>query len=59
MAIFDTPSISVTSKSNEQNISSANAWMNQTSDALNYYIPYLESRIEALENAINELKKEE
>lgn len=58
MSTLDYPSISVANKTNEQNMSMMNAWAIETTEKMNYYIEYLEAKLEQLENKINEMQED-
>lgn len=58
MEIINTPSISVSNKSNEENIQALKSWANNMTDTFNFYITSLQSQIEELNKEIQTLKGE-
>ena len=56
MSMFDDPCISVSRKSNEQNMESCKAWMQQVAYQLNYIIPVMQTQISDLEKRVSELE---
>ena len=58
MEIVNTPSISVSEKSNEQNIQALKSWANNMTDAFNFYITSMQSQLDELKKEIQTLKGE-
>lgn len=58
MSTFDYPTMS-SQKSTDENVSAVRVWASDVTEKMNYYIDYLESRIESLENRIAQVEGEE
>lgn len=56
MANFDYPKVSLSGKTNEENIQAVKAWAIDMADMMNAYINNLEERVTTLESMMNELK---
>lgn len=56
MAYLDDPAISLSKKTNEQNIAACKAWMQNVSYLLNSVIPNMENKITNLEARIKQLE---
>lgn len=52
---FDYPGINVGEKTNEANIHAIKSYLDDLSDQLNYYISYLEEKVEALETIVSNM----
>jgi len=58
MEIFNAPSVSISGKSNEENVQALKAWANNVSDTLNFYLSSLQSQIDEMKKEISQLKGE-
>ena len=58
MEIVNTPSVSVSEKSNEQNIQALKSWANNITETFNFYITSMQSEIDELKKEIHTLKGE-
>lgn len=58
MEIFNAPNVSVSGKTNEENLQAIKAWANSVSDTLNFYLTSLQSQIDELKKEISQLKGE-
>jgi len=56
MASFDVPSISISDKTNEQNMQVVKSYLSEMADKLNYEINVLQDAILALQEEIDQLK---
>lgn len=56
MEIFDSPNVSVNSKTPEENLQALKSYLTNMSDALNYQFGIVNKEINALQEQINELK---
>lgn len=58
MEIFNAPNVSVSGKTNEENLQAIKAWANSVSDTLNFYLTSLQSQIDEMKKEISQLKGE-
>lgn len=58
MEIFNAPSVSITGKSNEENLQVLKAWCNNITETLNFMLTSMQNRIDELEKEIQQLKGE-
>lgn len=58
MEIFNTPNVSLNSKTTEQNIQSLKSYLTEMADSLNYHIGYMEAKMEQMQREIDDLKGE-
>ncbi len=58
MEIFNAPSVSITGKSNEENLQVLKSWCNNVTETLNFYLSSMQNKIDDLEKEIKQLKGE-
>lgn len=58
MEIFNAPSVSITGKSNEENLQVLKAWCNNVTETLNFTLTSMQNQLDELQKEMSKLKGE-